>query len=397
MSAWLGNKRFLVAIVVEWVLLGAGVTSAQNPLVCSVPGISSRDGAACQSDTDCFVSASQCGTCVLVQGVCDSGDFDGFPCDCPGGTCQGANGSNPGTCSGGDFPGEQCFSLDTTVSGQDGNCTNGTCVSSHRVCISGDFKGFSCLRADQCTGSSCVSTGKYCATGTFQFYTCVDNADCDPTPTNGLCATPVCEVAATPTPTPPRTATFTPTTRTTIVPTASRTPTRTRTVGASATPTPTGTPPTATPTTTFRSSTPTQTPTTMPNSGVVAQSASGGATTLTLVDAGIFPTTGAVVLIPSSTGQLAINYTRTASSNTLHLATALPADVPAGTIVSFALAAANTPTETPTGPRQVRRVFIDEGAGCAIRSGAGLGQSWSILVGGLMVLIGRRRRSPRKV
>src|SRR5207248_680758 len=41
------------------------------------------DGQPCTSDDDCAPG----GACVLVQGVCNGGDFDGFLCDCPGGSC----------------------------------------------------------------------------------------------------------------------------------------------------------------------------------------------------------------------------------------------------------------------------------------------------------------------
>jgi hypothetical protein len=59
-----------------------------------------RDGGRCTNDDDCFASCSGFGACVLVQGVCDGGaNFDGYPCDCPGGNCVA------GACSGGVFDG----------------------------------------------------------------------------------------------------------------------------------------------------------------------------------------------------------------------------------------------------------------------------------------------------
>ncbi len=181
-------RRIVIALLAfTWMSAAAAVTARAQDFVCSA---GPRDGLTCPTgDAECDGSPVA-GACVLVQGVCDGGDFDGFPCDCPGGLCSAA-----GLCQGGAFDGESCG---TTA---DASCGGAPiCVGAYRVCGSGEFRGFGCLRSDQCgTSVSCISSGKFCDGGDYADYSCVVDADCNGTSTTGVCRAPV---SGSPTPTP---------------------------------------------------------------------------------------------------------------------------------------------------------------------------------------------------
>ena len=143
-----------------------------------------NDGQPCAT-----IEACPNGSCVVAQGICDGGSDDGLDCDCPGNTCLStpACSDDPlsGSCGGGIFAG-QCCDVDF-------NCSDGSpCAATQKVCLSGDLKGFSCLRDSHCDGAPCVVTGKVCGDG----FACVDDEDCIvgtctgpgvvPTPTGSL-------------------------------------------------------------------------------------------------------------------------------------------------------------------------------------------------------------------
>ncbi|MBI3783753.1 MAG: hypothetical protein HY270_10140 [Deltaproteobacteria bacterium] len=173
-----------------------------------------NDGQACVTIDGC-----PGGACVVAQGICDGGSDDGLDCDCPGDTCVSmpacSTDALSGTCGGGLFSGECCD--------VDFNCSDGSpCAATRKVCLSGDLKGFSCLRDMHCNGAPCGVTGKVCGDG----FACVDDQDC----VVGNCTGP--GVGPTPTGSP-------------------STPTPSSTPAPFATPTsspPTGTPGSATPT-----------------------------------------------------------------------------------------------------------------------------------------------------
>ncbi|GIW40464.1 MAG: hypothetical protein KatS3mg076_1041 [Candidatus Binatia bacterium] len=99
-----------------------------------------RDGEACELDEEC-----PAGACVLAQNVCDGGPNDGFFCE------------------------------------SDTDCSPGDpCTATQRVCDanSGEQKGVACLRNAHCGSGACVSTGRVCFSGDFEFFSCVDDADC---------------------------------------------------------------------------------------------------------------------------------------------------------------------------------------------------------------------------
>ena len=374
MSRLLRNRLLLVVLLV---MLGCGVAnrvSAQatptptGEFLCSVPGNVPPDGKPCNGDEDC-----PGGTCVVAQGVCNAAGAsdDGFPCDCAGGTCV-AN-----TCSGGTAAGLSC---DPTT-----NCSGSEpCVGTQKVCLSGADRGFSCVRNDQCSGSNCVSTGKFCMMGTdFAFFSCVVDADCCMSTTT--CPRGAC-VGSQPTPT----ATRVPT-RTTVPgsPRPTNTPSPTTSVTTpvhTGTPTPTGTTSVSTGTIApTRTSTATLTP--RPGSRVVADAASAGATTLSLVDASGLPSRGDVQIGNDPT---LVPYSRCSScpkSNTLRLGVSLASDVAAGTVVQVV---AFTPTP---GPAVHEFRGVGEGAGCAIVDSHGGGAGWLLLTGGVLVRFRRRCRS----
>jgi hypothetical protein len=167
-----GKMRTLVAIATgTWLLLAAGNVTAQSSLFLCSGG--PNNGLACDSDDACFQSCpSSFGACVVVQGVCDGGEVDGFPCDCPGGQCVGSGTS--GTCSGGSFDGDAC-----NPTAGEGGCSTGTaCVGTAQICQSGPIKAFGCLRASHCEQGPCVATGLFCDAGDFEDYSCVDDDDC---------------------------------------------------------------------------------------------------------------------------------------------------------------------------------------------------------------------------
>ncbi len=338
-----------------------------------------KDGQACPAgDDDCFVSCpSSFGACVLVQGVCNGGDFDSFPCDCPGGTCSAA-----GTCTGGAFNGEACTNTDGG-----GTCGTGiACVGSYKVCISGSDKGFGCLSDDQCTASSCRATGKFCDGGDFADFTCFNDADCTNTGgASGVCRAPVvdCPTSATPTRTPTVIgATRTPTaTSRTIVPTATRTPTRTGSQPPSTTPTRTRTAAPGLTATATRSKTPDSTGNL---TALVSQNALAGSHTLVVDDNTRFPDRG-TISIDSSIEQLL--YTRVADGHTLTLDKALVQTVGAGAVVT--VRAPFSPT-----PYIIHKTVYQQGGSCALQpvgstDGAG---SLGLLIGAAVMGLLRRRR-----
>ncbi len=313
-----------------------------------------RDGTPCESDTDCFVSCpSSFGACVVVQGVCNGGQFDGFPCDCPGGTCVGTG--TEGTCQGGAFAGDPC----RTTPG-DGTCGSASaCVGTQKVCTAGDFRGFGCLRAAHCPGGTCGSTGRFCDGGDFADFSCVVSADCNlPTPgtTPGVCRTPDFGCAEL-TPTRTGTRAFTPTRTPTrfLTPTATSTslrptPTPTvRTPGSPAvttrTPTRTAISPGASPT----SPSPVSSVTPGPNIAVVAVAAPKGADRILVQNPETVPLTGKITRI----GELrtCTSFIRRAGSAELAINPALPVDVAAGMPLTI-------------GPCGVQREFVQES--CAI-------------------------------
>lgn len=317
------TKRICLLVVVAVALWcgGLGGRAAVGQTADFLCSGGPRDGLNCASDDECFTSCpSSFGACVLVNGVCNGGEFDGFPCDCPGGACIGTGAE--GTCQGGAFSGDPC----RTAIGA-GNCNTGNaCVGTQKICLSGELQSFGCLGNDDCDGATCGSSGKFCDGGDFDFFSCVANVDCG----GGICTSPEFCTAPTPTPTMTRT----------------RTQTRTPTGGTppptvlTATPTATrsGVPPEFTPTRTVPPPTPRATATatpTIPNSGVVAQSASRGTSLLNLADASQLPVSGHVVQIGDTPACVAYNRlaANTIPVNTLALESPLSEDVVAGTVV----------------------------------------------------------------
>jgi hypothetical protein len=158
----------------------------------------SNDGKTCESHGDC-----PSGACVVVQGVCN--DEAGYPCDCPGATCNGT------TCTGGPFSGQSCST--------DFNCDTGVaCQGSQKVCVgSGESgilpSGYPCLNDQQCESSQCRSTGLVCKAGTaYSSYPCSQDSDCcipEASCPAGACFSPATGVTPTSTATSPRTVTAT--------------------------------------------------------------------------------------------------------------------------------------------------------------------------------------------
>lgn len=354
-----------VVVLALGFVVGSPRAQTTSDLACSG---GPKDGQACTSDDDCFVACpSSFGACVAVQGVCDGGEFDGFPCDCPGGTCVGA-GTN-GTCQGGPLAGDPC----TTTPGS-GSCGAGSsCVGSQKVCTGGEFRGFGCLRNTHCTGSTCASTGRFCDGGDFADFSCAVSADCMlPTPQTspGVCRTPDFGCSAV---TPTFTFTGRPTpTRTPASPTAVRTPSPTRTgTPVTQTVTPgTQTPSVATPTRTAVAGTPTPT---VPNSAVVALSAPRGSAILVVDSPESLPLTGTITRIGAQ--RTCTQFIRRAGSSELAINPGLSEDVPAGTVVVF-------------GPCGVRREFVQESCAVAPKGGDVGGVWWC----GLLALWAMRRR-----
>lgn len=364
----------LVGMGVIWPMASSGqVTSV---FACSG---GPRDGTACESDTDCFVSCpSSFGVCVVIQGVCDGGEFDGFPCDCPGGTCVGTGAE--GTCQGGPFAGDPC----RTAAGE-GTCGAGrACVGTQKVCSSGEFRGFGCLRSAHCPGGSCASTGRFCDGGDFADFSCAVSSDCNlPTPgtTPGVCRTPDFGCAAvTPTHTPTRA--FTPTrtatlARATPTPTA-RTPASPPATVRTATRTPTGPGASPTPPSPVVSVTP------GPNTAVVAVAAPRGADRVLVQNPETVPLTGKITRI--GTLRTCTSFIRRAGSAELAVNPALPVDVSEGTLLTI-------------GPCGVEQEFVQES--CAIGAGPTRGFGFlpvcgAILIAGLSVVCRSKTRRWRR-
>lgn len=313
------------------------LAQATGEFLCSA---GTKDGQPCNTDDDC-----PGGVCVISQGVCNGGDDDGLPCDCPSGSCSAQAtcfdpSSVSGSCTGGPYNGQTCAC----------NCAGGiACIGSQRVCVGGTNTGFSCLNNPQCPGGQCLSTGLFCGSDTdFPNFTCGADADCCTPPTvcpPGSCQTTVVAATATATavrtPTPIRTAT------------APR-PTATGSVVPSPTNPPTAVAATRTPTRTVFIGTPSRTPTLAPGSTTVAVDEAAGSTRVVLTDASMFPLSG---MIQVGDDRTAIPYTKEFNGNTLHLTYPLNRDVAAGTIVRLA-----------PGDGGVIDTSTAQGAGCAIGS-----------------------------
>jgi MYXO-CTERM domain-containing protein len=178
-----------------------------------------------------------------------------------------------------------------------------------------------------------------------------------PTPTPTNTTTPTNTQVPSPTNTAPPI--DTPTSTPVVSATPSATQTRTRT--------PVG--PTATPTRTVTATVTSVAAVT----GIVAQDASAGATTLVLLDAGNFGSSGTIVRIGDLT--LDIGYTRLAGSNTLNLDSPLPANVLAGTTVEA------NPSAAPQ----------EDGCGCRIATPDGTRRTWLLIAPVVGLLLLRRR------
>ena len=164
--------RFMLSLgcVALLATAGSGQARAQAPTGEFLCSTGTQDGQACNSDEDC-----PGGVCVLAQGVCDGGADDGLYCDCIASNCVASTECQPtftGVCPGGPNV-DLCCDLSR-------NCADGAaCGGAQRVCRSGEYKGFSCLRDSHCPDSECISSGKYCLGGDFSDYACIDNADCN--------------------------------------------------------------------------------------------------------------------------------------------------------------------------------------------------------------------------
>jgi hypothetical protein len=370
------------AICILFVLLLGAVAAqrasaqSQDQTALFLCSAGSKDGQGCASDADC-----PGGVCVISQGVCNGGTDDGSVCDCIAGNCNAqpvcSSDSTMGTCSAGPAvaAGECC---DPTH-----NCAGGvSCVGTQKVCLGGDFKGFSCLSDEQCPGSTCASTGLFCFGGEFDSFSCVNDDDCP----SGVCVSSV--PADTPTSAPqqsPPTATKRP---------ATATPTATRAiVTGSPVPTPTPGPPTNTPApvTPGNTSTPTPsslavtvtpvlvtatpvpasatpTPTaTRPSGGIVAQNAPAGATTLFLVDVTGFPARGTIQIGSDPTK---IPFVRSRQTNSLLLQVGLPRNVAQGESVTLV---------SPGSGGEIVEVDQKGGGSCAI-TGAPRADLWTIVL-----------------
>ena len=229
---WLGLP---VALVLAGGALTGTWAQATGDFLCSA---GPRDGLACDPDNvdaDCAPT----GVCVIAQAICNGGLDDGFYCGCIGGAC---NASTPvcdpdftGICVGGVNAGLCCDENDDPEFSYVANCDSAPCAGTQRVCLSGDFKGFACVRDEHCDGAPCRSTGTVCFGGDFDYYPCVDDDDClnvDLSP-GGTCEGPEPVATPTVTVTPTRTATGIGT----VTPTRTRTPTSSTATPATATPT----------------------------------------------------------------------------------------------------------------------------------------------------------------
>jgi hypothetical protein len=212
------TQRIVKQMVALAVLMGVALCSsarAQTPtptpngeFLCSA---GPQDGQPCNGDFDCGLP----GVCVIAQAVCNGGAADTMPryCGCIAGTCSPSDsactfptpvsptpGPTPGICVDGLNANECCQASDDVSSLYVANCPAGVpCTGTQKVCVAGNYKGFSCASDAQCPGSACTSTGKYCSGGDFESTACVDNADCD-----NVDGSPggVCLSAGQPTPTP---------------------------------------------------------------------------------------------------------------------------------------------------------------------------------------------------
>jgi hypothetical protein len=346
-----------------------------------------RDGQTCEGDDDCTGG----GVCVIPLGVCEGSDADVEFCICPGSECVAEpvcpDEESLGTCASGVF-GELCCDLAD-------NCTTGAaCISTQKLCIGGDFKGFPCVNNANCPGSLCRSTGRYCLEGDNDSFACVDDEDCPdgecvgalPTPTGGPTSTPpppTVTAAATNTRTATPVVSFTPVTpvatptgtRSTAVPTVSRTPSQT-------------------PEDTIAVPTDTPRPTLTPSEGMFATTtidAAVGAHALLLdIPSDLvfeFPVEGVVQISGQSFG-----FTRRRTSRIINLTApdGLPFSVTAGTVV---LVIDATPAPPRPGPITYRN---EQGGTCAIRPAGGQPTSLFALLGGGLVLVGARRLRLRR-
>lgn len=384
-------RRYALALALCLGLVAVVTQTASAQFLCSA-GL--RDGQTCEGDGDCTGG----GVCIIPQGVCEGSDAELELCSCAGSECVAepvcADNQSLGTCASGVFV-DLCCDLAF-------NCTNeAACLSTQKLCIGGDLKGYPCVNNDNCPGSLCRSTGKYCAEGDNDSYSCVDDDDCP----DGVCVGAA--VADTPTPTIPGPSA----TPRSATPTAVATSTRTATPAVSVTPitpatvapTATGTRPTAGPTTTRTpSGTPASTPpeptntprpTLTPGEGEFATTTTDVATGGNSLQLDIpadkvtsFPVEGVVQINGQSFG-----FTRRRTSQILNLTTpdGLPFSVSAGTVV---LVIDATPRPSRPGGVGYRN---EQGGSCAIRTSADRSASTVPLLLGI-VLLGCARRLRRR-
>ncbi len=320
-----------------------------------------NDGGSCQAHQDCLP-----GSCVLIQGVCNGGGTDGFPCDCPSGICNASpictSDNSLGTCGGGSFNAQCC---DVRY-----NCENSApCIGSQKICCSGAYKGFSCLSDDQCaSGGSCISTGRFCQGGDFDSYTCCDNSDCG---TGGQCVSAGANApTATPTPQLPPTHT---------VPIATQTPT-------TRLPSPAGTLPTAT--RTVAGITPTRTAT-LAAGPSLATDIGVFNRTIVLLNASSLPASGTVVV-----GAERMRYPRRSGDTLLDVERGVDGSVATGHAAGAPVQLVDTPPPTPIGGPVVNVYRATaEGASCALTPQPQASALWWSIVALAAVAVGRRRIS----
>ena len=360
-----------------------------------------RDGLACESDTNCVPN----GVCVIAEGVCNGGDDDGASCDCPAGSCSAqpvCQADNTfGTCSGGTSAGECC---DVNF-----NCAGSApCKGTAKLCLAGDAKGFPCLNDSQCPSSLCRSTGKLCAglcqggtnanqlcfadedcpgstcTSDFQSFPCVDDADCCTTQPchSGICQGVATSATSTPTPsrgttTPTRTRTVSPTRTGTANTPTGNTPTPTRSVVATVTPVPTTT---ASP---------------VPTAHLVS-SVSATDSTLSVDNANAFPGSGTLIIDTeqiSYTGKLGNTFTGAQRGVNGTTATAHPS----ASVVRLLSSTVPTPPR-PTAtfpPRDIIYHTVGEGSGCTLQTGQRANAHLVFLTAMALAIWNRRRRGKR--
>ncbi len=359
----MSKHRLREAILIALLVIGV-VGSAERAMgqffLCSA---GPNDGGTCEADEDCV--PAQGGACVVMQGVCDGGSTDGFPCDCPAGVCQATPvcSADPsfGTCRGGSFSTECCDPVNF-------NCEdNAPCRGSQKICCSGTDKGFPCLDNSQCTGGgTCVSTGRFCSGGDFDSLTCCDNTDCG---SGGTCIGAVAEPTDTPT-RPIATSTRT-------VPGPSRTPTAPQ-------PSPTGTLPTAT-ATRVQENTPTRT-TTRAADVTLVKKIGADTRTIEVSDGSSLPASG-TILIDNERIRYTVRNGNLLGGAFRGVDGTSKTDHFPGAIVLPTLAFTPTPVTRP--PNQ--RVGAEAGGACSLTPQAG-GTGWWLLIPLVATAVRYRKR-----